>query len=158
MEFQDRTRMALLQSVGSILTQKDPRIVAIGPDEPVYNAVGMMADHDIGALPVLDHGRLVGMISERDYARKIILEGRSSRTTRVGEIMDTADLVVAPETAVGQCLEVMTRKRRRHLLVLDAQGMLAGIVSIGDLVNAIIAAQDNVIVQLHDYIVGAYPS
>lgn len=156
MEFQDKTHTVLLQHASTILAQKQRKLISITPDLLVYDAVALMADNDIGALPVLENGRLAGMISERDYARKIILEGRSSRTTRVAEIMSIGDLTVPPDATIGACMELMTGRRTRHLLVIEA-GELKGIISIGDLVNAIMAAQDTMIGHLSGYIASAYP-
>jgi CBS domain-containing protein len=116
-----------------------------------------MAAKSIGALLVISEGSLLGIVSERDYARKVILQGRSSKETRVKEIM-TSDLVtVTPENTVDDCMRVMTHHRIRHLPVLDV-GRLVGIVSIGDMVNAIIADQAHTIAQLHTYIAGKYPA
>ena len=126
------------------------------PDATVHDAIAEMALREVGALPVIDDGRLVGIISERDYARKVILQGRSSKETPVGQIMTPAPITVTPEQTVEECMQIMTQNRVRHLPVVD-QGRLAGIVSIGDLVNAIISAQRYTIDQLYGYITAKYP-
>ena len=148
----------MIETIGSILeTKKGREIWSIAPDTTVFDAVALMADKSIGSVLVISGGTLVGIVTERDYARKVILQGRSSKETRAEEIM-TADLVtVTPETTVEDCMRLMTHRRIRHLPVLD-QGQLVGIVSIGDLVNAIIADQAHTIQQLHTYIGGHYPA
>jgi signal-transduction protein with cAMP-binding, CBS, and nucleotidyltransferase domain len=148
---------AVAEKIGSILDNKENRIWSMGPDETVYDAIALMADKGIGALLVLSEGELVGIISERDYARKIILHGRSSKDTLVGEIMTTSPMTVTPEHTVDECMRIMTQHRVRHLPVLD-EDELVGVISIGDLVNAIIEAQAHTIHQLHTYITGTYPA
>jgi CBS domain-containing protein len=144
-------------TVGEILDHKRPEVWSVAPDTTVYQAIQLMADKNVGALPVLDDNRLVGIVSERDYTRKIILRGRSSRETPVREIM-TRDLVLAAlGDTIVDCMRVMTERRIRHLPVMDGSTML-GIVSIGDLVNWIISAQTVAIDQLERYIAGAYPA
>ena len=115
-----------------------------------------MAEKHIGALIVVSAGHLVGIITERDYARKVILKGRQSRETRVREIMSAPVVFVTPEQTIGKCMHVMTSRQIRHLPVLEADRVI-GIVSIGDLVNWIITAQDDTIRHLHNYITGSYP-
>ena len=117
----------------------------------------MMADKNVGALPVVDGGRLVGIISERDYTRKVVLKGRSSRETAVRDIMSDELAVATPEERIVECMHVMTEKKVRHLPVVDGDRMV-GIVSIGDLVNWVISAQTATIDQLEKYIVGEYPA
>ncbi|MEQ1776764.1 MAG: CBS domain-containing protein [Burkholderiales bacterium] len=124
---------------------------AVSPQTSVLNAIRLMADKGIGALVVLDGARLAGMISERDYARKIILQGRSSHATAVHEIMTTKVLTVTPEQTVEDCMALMTDKRIRHLPVVDA-GKLVGVLSIGDLVKEVIADREETIKQLESYI------
>jgi CBS domain-containing protein len=144
-------------TVGEILDHKRPEVWSVAPDTTVYQAIQLMAEKNIGALPVLDDNRLAGIISERDYTRKVILRGRSSRETSVREIM-TRDLVLATlGDTIVDCMRVMTERRIRHLPVMDGSTML-GIVSIGDLVNWIISAQTVAIDQLEKYIAGAYPA
>jgi CBS domain-containing protein len=143
--------------IASILDNKDRRIWSVSPDATVYDAIELMAEKEIGALLVISEGELVGIISERDYARKIILHGRSSRETRVGEIMGSSLVTVTPQHTVDECMRLVTHHRTRHLPVLDGD-KLVGVISIGDLVNAIIAAQAHTIDQLHTYITGGYPA
>lgn len=154
----DRRKRAVVDTVRSILEQKGYDIASISPTATVYEAVAAMARREIGALLVLSEGRLTGIITERDYARKVILLGRSSRDTLIQEIMTPSPLVtVTPAHTVDACIKLVTDKRVRHLPVLD-QGELKGIVSIGDLVKAIISAQAYTIDQLHTYIESGYPT
>jgi CBS domain-containing protein len=139
--------------VKHLLADKGHRVFAIGPDEPVLVAVRMMADHYIGALLVMRGDELVGIVSERDYARKIILKGRSSGGTPVRDIMTTTVITVAPEDTVETCMRVCTEKRVRHLPVVDAAKVI-GVVSIGDLVKAMLSEQTEQIEQLQRYIAG----
>jgi len=124
---------------------------AIAPDASVLEAIKMMAEKSIGALVVLDQGRLAGVVSERDYARKVILLGRSSQTTAVRDIMTDKVVTVRSEQTVEDCMALMTEKRIRHLPVVDG-GKLAGVVSIGDLVKEVIADREETIKQLESYI------
>ena len=147
----------MVDRIGSILGSKGREIWSVAPEATVYDAIALMAEKSIGAVLVLSDGALVGIVTERDYARKVILQGRSSKDTRVGEIM-TAELVtVGPDSTVDECMRLMTRQRIRHLPVID-QGSLAGMVSIGDLVNAVISDQAHTIDQLHTYIASSYPA
>ena len=139
--------------VKHLLAEKGSEVFAIGPDEPVLAAIHLMADRYIGALMVMSGDALVGMVSERDYARKIILKGRSSRDTPVRDIMTAPVLTVAPEDSVDTCMRMCTDSRVRHLPVV-AHGKVIGIVSIGDLVKAVISEQTEQIEQLHRYIAG----
>ena len=144
-------------TVGEILDRKQSEVWSVSPDTTVYQAIQLMAEKNVGALPVLDGTRLVGIVSERDYTRKVILMGRSSRETAVREIM-SRDLVLASlGDSIVECMRVMTQRKVRHLPVVDGARML-GIVSIGDLVNWIISAQTAAIDQLESYITGAYPA
>jgi CBS domain-containing protein len=145
------------EKIASILNNKNGRIWSTDPEATVYDAIALMADKAIGALLVLSEGKLVGVISERDYARKIILHGRSSKDTRVREIMTSPPITVTPEHTVDECMRIVTEHRVRHLPVLD-EDKLVGVISIGDLVNAIIEAQAHTIHQLHTYITGTYPA
>lgn len=147
---------AVVETVRSILEQKGKAVWSIEPQATVYEAIAEMARRSIGALPVLQDERLVGIISERDYARKVILEGRSSRDTRVEDIMTPSPITVVPEATLDASLWIMTRHRIRHLPVLEA-GKMAGIVSIGDLVRAIVSVQAFTIEQLQTYISTSYP-
>ncbi len=126
-------------------------VYAISPTASVLDAVKLMAEKGIGALVVLDEGRLAGMISERDYARKIILHGRSSQDTAVHEIMTAKVITVSSEKTVDDCMALMTQHRFRHLPVVDG-GKLAGVLSIGDLVKELIADREETIKQLENYI------
>jgi CBS domain-containing protein len=148
MEFNDPVR--------SVLRNKGWRVYSVPPEASVLTAVRMMANKDVGALAVIDQGLLVGLFSERDYARKIILHGRVSRETPVYEVMTAPALTVTPDDNVDECLRIMTRDRVRHLPVVEG-GRVVGMVSIGDLVNWIISAQAETIGQLHSYIAGSYP-
>ena len=142
-----------MKTVYNLLKKKGSQIWAIGPDASIYEAVSMMAEKGIGALLVMEGEQLNGIISERDYARKVILAGKSSRQTPVKEIMTTAVLCAMLEQSVEQCLALMTDKRIRHLPVADG-GKVVGLVSIGDLVKEIIAEQQFIIEQLEHYIAG----
>ena len=144
-------------SVGTLLDRKGRRVFSIAPDTSVYSAIEQMAELGIGALVVLDGGRLAGILSERDYTRKVIIAGRSSKDTAAGEIMSTDLVTVDPADSVGHCLRIMTEHRVRHLPVV-AGGMVVGVLSIGDLVKQVIAEQEQTIDHLSSYIAGAYPS
>lgn len=149
--------MEIVDSINSILNEKKTREVwTIGPDSTVYEAIEMMSGRNVGALPVTRDGRLIGIVSERDYTRKVILKGRSSRETPVSAIMTEEVISVEPSINVVTCLHMMTDKSVRHLPVL-VDGELVGIVSIGDLVRHIISAQGALISQLRDYVIGSYP-
>jgi len=139
--------------VKHLLAEKGRQIYTVGPDEPVLTAIQTMADRYIGALLVMRGDELVGIVSERDYARKIILKGRSSGGTPVRDIMTTSVITVAPEDTVETCMRVCTEKRVRHLPVVDA-AKVVGVVSIGDLVKAMLSEQTEQIEQLQRYIAG----
>jgi CBS domain-containing protein len=136
-----------------LLAYKDKNIWTIEPEEPVLDAIQLMADKHIGALPVVRGDELVGIVSERDYARKVILLGRSSSDTPVWQIMSSPVRTVTPDEGVHRCMEIMTEQRIRHLPVVD-KGKLVGIISIGDLVKAVIEEQQHTIDQLERYIAG----
>jgi CBS domain-containing protein len=140
--------MAILSQ---LLETKGREVISVVPSASVYEAIELMATRSIGALLVLEHGRIVGILSERDYARKVILQGRSSRTTTAGEIMTSPVLTAPSRLTVEEAMAVMTEKRVRHLPVVD-DGWLRGMISVGDLVKEIIAEQQFVIGQLHNYI------
>ncbi len=140
-----------MAQVKDILALKGQNVWSVAPADSVYDAMKLMAEKGIGALMVIDGGRVVGIISERDYARKIILQGRASRTTQVREIMTTQVLYAQPEQNIEECMAVMTDKRVRHLPVF-AEGRLLGVISIGDLVKSIITEQKFKIEQLEKYI------
>jgi CBS domain-containing protein len=138
-------------TVRQLLQVKGSRVFDIHPQATVYEALERMAQHDVGALLVLEEGQLVGIFSERDYARKIILMGRASRDTPVHEVMTTDLVTVSPEATVEACMVLMTQHRIRHLPVMEG-GRLAGVISIGDVVKAIMTAQEFLIAQLQQYI------
>ena len=142
-----------MKKVRDILEHKGRNVWSIGPDASVFDALKLMSEKDVGALVVLDGGNLVGIISERDYARKIVLLGRASPTTQVKEIMTTDVVCVDPERNVDECMALVTEKRVRHLPVLE-NGKLIGLISIGDLVKSIITEQQFIIEQLERYITG----
>jgi CBS domain-containing protein len=136
-----------------LLAFKDKNVWTIEPEEPVIDAIQLMADKHIGALPVVRGEELVGIVSERDYARKVILLGRSSSDTPVWQIMSSPVVTVSPEEAVHRCMEIMTEQRIRHLPVVE-RGKMIGMISIGDLVKAVIEEQQHTIDQLERYIAG----
>jgi CBS domain-containing protein len=140
-----------MKRVSDILEAKGHHVWSVEPDTSVYDAIKLMADKEIGALLVIQNGKLVGLISERDYARKVILQGRASRTTPVSEIMTSRVIYAQPDQNVEECMALMTEKRIRHLPVLD-RDQLVGIISIGDLVKSIIVEQKFIIEQLEKYI------
>lgn len=143
-----------MKTAGVILMEKgDQPVWTVRPDDSVYSALALMAEKDIGAVLVVENNELLGILSERDYARKVILKGRMSRDTLVRDIMTGPVMCVPPTRTVDECMALMTDKRIRHLPVIDA-GKLVGIVSIGDLVKAQIAERDFEISQLTDYITG----
>lgn len=140
-----------MTTIEQLLDSKGHEIYSVSPEDSVYLAIERMSGKGVGALVVLENGRLVGMVSERDYARKVILQGRSSRQTRVGDIMTTDVICVRPTSTVDECMALLTEKRIRHLPVLQG-GMLTGIVSIGDLVKETLSEKDFTIRQLQSYI------
>jgi CBS domain-containing protein len=149
--------MNLVDTVRSVLKQKDQNIWSVSPEVWVYEAIQMMADKHVGALLVITEGKLLGIISERDYARKVILQGKSSKQTQVKKIMTSPVIFVGPEHIVEDCMRIMTNNRIRHLPVIENE-KVAGIVSIGDLVKWIISAHEETIHQLQHYIAGSYPA
>jgi CBS domain-containing protein len=142
-----------MQSVKDILNSKGSEVWSVKPDDTVFNAIKMMADKGIGALLVMDEDKLVGIVTERDYARKVVLEGKSSREAAISEVMTTKVLCVTPERTIDECMALMTDKRIRHLPVLEHK-QVVGFVSIGDLVKAVISEQKILIDQLQHYISG----
>jgi CBS domain-containing protein len=140
--------------VKHLLARKGADIWSIDADEPVLAAIRMMAERGVGALPVLRDGRLAGIVSERDYARKVILLGRGSADTAVSQIMSEPVVTVGPDDPVRRCMRVMTDRRIRHLPVVDSSGAMVGMISIGDLVSAVIEEQQETIEQLEKFIAG----
>jgi CBS domain-containing protein len=147
--------MNLNDTIGALLDAKDQTVWSVAPGTSVFNALSLMADHDIGAVLVMDGERLRGVLSERDYARKVILSGKASRDTQVEEIMSEPG-VVTRSTTVDECMREMTATRVRHMPVME-DNHVAGVVSIGDLVNWVISAQERTISDLHAYVSGDYP-
>ena len=142
-----------MRLVQDILNDKGHDIFSVDPDATIFSAIETMADRRIGALLVMQGGKPLGIVTERDYARKVALEGRSSRDSKVRDIMSTRVLCVSPDRTVEDCMALMTDKRARHLPVVDHKEVI-GLISIGDLVKAMIAEQQFMIDQLHDYITG----
>lgn len=140
-----------MRTVRQLLEAKGRRVVAIAPEEPVLEAVQLMSDHHIGAVLVMRGSELVGILSERDYARKVILKGRSSADTPAWDIMSSPVVTVTADDSVNTCMRVMTERRFRHLPVVE-QGEVVGVLSIGDLVKSVIEEQQQEIAQLQQYI------
>ena len=143
--------------VGSVLKRKGSDVWCVAPDQTVYEAIERMADKGVGALLVISADKLVGIISERDYARKVILKGKSSKTTHVSEIMTNPVIVVTPDESVDECMGILTKNRIRHLPVMEAEKVL-GVVSIGDLVKWVVSEQGETIEHLQNYISAKYPT
>ena len=148
--------MNLSDTIAMVLKEKGQNIWSLDPEALVYDAIEMMANKHVGALLVTSGGKLVGIISERDYARKVILQERSSKQTQVKEIMTSSVVVVRPDQTVEDCMRLMTENRIRHLPVVENEKVL-GVVSIGDLVKWVVSAQAETIHQLQHYIAGSYP-
>ena len=146
----------LPDTVSAVLRRKNRKVIAIAPDASVYDAISLMAENSIGALLVVSNGILVGILSERDYARKVVLQSRSSKDTPVCDIMATPVITVTPAHTVEECMRLMTDRRIRHLPVVEGD-TIAGIVSIGDLVRSVITIQGETIQFLQEYIGGRYP-
>ncbi len=147
----------MTESLASILARKNTQIWSVTPGTSVYDAIAIMADRSIGALLVVEKGHLVGIISERDYARKVILKGKSSKETTVGEIMTSPVITVTPDRSIEECMQIVTAEHIRHLPVMNGD-KIVGLVSIGDLVKAVISTQEHTINQLNQYISGRYPA
>jgi CBS domain-containing protein len=142
--------------IGEILSRKGPNIWSVPPEATVFEAIQFMADKNVGALLVMSGDRLLGVVSERDYTRKVALKGKSSRETSVKEIISSPVITATPEDTVEECMRLMTHHRVRHLPVVEGEKVI-GVVSIGDLVNWIISVQNVAISQLENYISGNYP-
>jgi CBS domain-containing protein len=142
-----------MTTVRQLLDEKGHTVFTVGPGETVFDAIRKMADQNIGSLVVCEGGKLIGIITERHYARNVFLEGRALPSTRVGDVMETPVLFARPDLTVEECMAVMSDKRVRHLPVVD-QGKLIGIISIGDLVKSIISNHKFTIDQLTHYIHG----
>ena len=147
--------MEIVGTINEILNTKGTQVWTISPEATVFDALELMSEKNVGALLVMEGGRLAGVISERDYSRKIVLVGKNSRTTPVRDILTSVVISVTTKHTVQECMELMTTRRVRHLPVLDDKHVV-GIVSIGDLVNWIISAQRTAIDQMQNYISGQY--
>lgn len=149
--------MKLDDRIQSLLKSKpSDTVLSVRPDQSVFEAIEKMAEKGVGALLILENNKLLGIVTERDYARKVILKGRSSKATEVREIMTSPVVFVTPQQKVDDCMALMTVHRFRHLPVLDGEKVV-GVVSIGDLVKWIITGQERTIQQLESYISGTYP-
>ena len=146
--------MKVLDRISMLLREKGREIFSIPSDASVYSGIEMMAEKRVGALLVIDEGHLVGVVSERDYARKVILQGKSSKDTFIREIMTPSPITIDCDTSVDEAMRVMTENRIRHLPVIDSEGHVAGVLSIGDLVKWIVTSQDEAIAHLEHYIAG----
>ena len=148
--------MKASDTIAAVLTNKHSEVFSIAPTDTVYQAVESMASRRVGALLVMSGDKLTGIISERDYARKVILLDRSSRQSKVQDIMTSPVTTVSPDNTVDECMRIMTEKRIRHLPVVQGDKVV-GVITIGDLVKWIITSHEETIEQLHAYISGNYP-
>ena len=149
--------MQLFDDVESILDRKGHQVWFIGPEATVFEAIHWMSEKNVGALLVIESGDLLGIITERDYTRNVILKDRSSKHTKVREIMTKDITTISPDATVEDAMRVMTKNRVRHLPAVEHDGRVVGVVSMGDLVERMIATQRLVLEQLEGYIVGRYP-
>lgn len=143
-----------MTTIHQLLQQKGSAVWTVTPDQTVLEALSLLAEKNIGAVPVVAAGRVVGIFSERDYARKVVLRGLASHTTPVGDVMTSSVVFISPEETVNDCMAKMTDKRIRHLPVLNRFGELVGIISIGDVVKSVIMQQEALIGHLEAYITG----
>jgi CBS domain-containing protein len=150
--------MQIEDRVSEILKTKGCAVLAVAPTATVFEALRIIADKDVGSVLVMNGSELLGVLSEREYARKVALEGRNSRTTLVTEVMFSPPLTVTPETRIHEAMRLMTELHIRHLPVLDGGGAVVGVVSIGDLVKWTISVQEQTIQHLESYITGEYGS
>lgn len=148
--------MEIHGTVRDILQNKSGELWTTTPKNTVYEAIGLMGEKNIGAVIVVDNGEVVGVLSERDYSRKVVLQGRTSRDTLVGEILSRPVITVRRKDSIERCMQLMTGNRIRHLPVVE-DGKLLGLISIGDLVNWVMHSQRHTILQLQGYIAGDYP-
>jgi CBS domain-containing protein len=146
----------VVDRVSALLRQKGSSIYSVSSDASVYSAIELMAEKGIGALLVIDDGRLVGVLSERDYARKVILQGKASKETLIREIMSGSPITIRMDTSVEEAMRIMTEHHIRHLPVINSEGKVGGVVSLGDLVSWIIMSQDHAIAHLEHYIAGDF--
>jgi CBS domain-containing protein len=148
--------MEIQGTVRDILQNKGGEVWTTSPKDSVYEAIGLMGEKNIGALVAVENGEVIGVLSERDYSRKVVLQGRTSRDTLVGEILTRPAVTVRRKDSIEKCMQLMTGQRIRHLPVMD-DGRLVGLISIGDLVNWVMQSQHHTIRQLQGYISGDYP-
>ena len=141
-----------MKTLRQLIESKNKPIASVSPEQTVLRALEIMAQYDVGALLVLDGKELAGVFSERDYARKVILQGKASKHTKVSEVMTGKVIYVTPETRIEECMAIMTEKHIRHLPILDSDKQVIGIVSIGDVVKEMISQQQFIINQLENYI------